>query len=311
MAGEKKKIKAELKAYPLKEMGKDARDFITASPVLTKKFQPILHSQDAELDPRKWTKKSLSDGLLAVARYEMKILAVRVGKAAKDAAKASDKTKIEKQLAKDYDEIKKTVLDKVSLAIDEVIADKGDNKKSLKDCKTAFDKLKKVDFDIMYQAPRQEAEKTFKRLAKLMDGDKASEAEKKKEVSEALKTLDICVKQFNDSGNEASDAIDTLLKAAKTTKNDKNVDAELKSFAESVLKKEGKISSVLAKSKRFSDALEAAQKILKSGDISAQVAKVQLGVFTKLAGLDGSAKDTLREASTLEPAFKKIEKKLK
>ena len=177
-AGDKKKIKAELKAYPLKEMGKEAREFITNSKDLTKKFAPIIWSKDVMLDPRKWTKKSLADGMLAVARYEMKLLAVRAAKIAKDAAAGGDPKKHEKALSKEYDEVKKQIIDKVSLAVEEVEEDKGDNKKSLKDCKGAFDKLDKVDFDGMYSGPRSLMVDVFSWLEDNLEGAEKKEEEK-------------------------------------------------------------------------------------------------------------------------------------
>ncbi|HSF92928.1 MAG TPA: hypothetical protein VLA51_12095 [Paracoccaceae bacterium] len=309
-ADQKAKIDAKLKAHPMKEMTKEVTAFLKKNPALQKKFGSIESSEKVELDKRKWNAKKVTEVIEANVRYDLKILAVRFAKLIKD-GENGDPKKLEKALIKEFEDVKKEVLNKASLVVEEIVSGKGDNAKSLKDCKAAFAKLGKVDFDMMYQAPRQEAEEAFNRLAEVLEDKKATEAEQKKEMAEALKTLDICVKEFGDSGKEASDAIDTLLKAAKTSKNDKDVDGEIKSFAETVLKSEGKITSVLSKSKKFSDALDAAQKLLKSGDVSAKAAKVQKGVFAKMSSLDGSAKETLKNASSMERAFKKIESKLK
>ena len=78
-----------------------------------------------------------------------------------------------------------------------------------------------------------------------------------------------------------------------------------------VLKQEGKISSVLAKSKKFSEALAEAEKLIKDRSLDAKGAKIQAAVFKKMSALDGSAKETLMAAKKLKPEFKKIEKKLK
>lgn len=312
-AGEKKKIKAELKVYPLKEMTKDARDLISKSKELTKLYGPIVWSKDILVDPRKWTKKSLSDGMAAVARYDMKILCVRVAEAAKaeKAGKgAKDPKKLEKDLSKAYEDVKKDVLDKVSLAIDEVEADKGDNAKNLKDCKAAFGKLEKVDFDWMYKGPRESLLETFEGLVEAL-GDEPDEKRLAKVLSQCADWVAEAIDGFKENGKEAADAVDTLLKAAKATKANKGAAPELISYAEKVLKQEGKISSVLSKSKSFSDALETAQKLVKGGKVTENQAKLQVAIFKKLSKLDTSAKDTLDAAKKLKPEFQKIEKSLK
>jgi hypothetical protein len=310
VGAQKVKIDAKLKAYPMKEMTKEVTAYLKKNPALQKKFSSIESSEKVELDKRKWNAKKVTEVIVANVRYDLKILAVRFHKLIKD-GENGDQKKLEKALIKEFEDIKKEVLNKASLVVEEIVSGKGDNAKSLKDCKTAFARLGKVDFDAMYQAPRQEAEEAFDRLAKVLEDKKATEADQKKEMAEALKTLDICVKQFGESGKEAATAIDTLLKAAKNSKKDKNVDGEITAFAEMVLKSEGKITSVLSKSKKFADALENAQKLLKAGDVSDKAAKVQKAVFTKMSKLDGSAKETLKNAARMERDFKKIESKLK
>ncbi|MFT7058030.1 MAG: hypothetical protein ACJASV_000530 [Pseudorhodobacter sp.] len=308
-AGEKTPIMAELKAHPLKEMGKEARDFITNSKALTKAFQPIIWSAKPVLDPRKWNKKSLSDGLSAVARYEMKLLAVRASKIAKDAAGKGGAKKFEDALIKEYKEVKEEILNKVSLAIEEVEADKGDNAKGLKDCKAAFDKLDKVDFGNIFKGPRMTMLVVFTELEE--DLEDPDEKRKAKALGEASKNIAVALKDFEDQGKAATTAIETLMKAAKTTKDNKGADPEFIAFATLVLKQEGKISSVLAKSSKFSDALANAEKLVKSGKISPGDAKIQAAIFDKMSNLDGSAKETMMAARKLKPDFKKIEKKLK
>lgn len=305
---DKKDFEAKLDADPRDEMTKASKDYIDGDKDLKKLVTNFKFSEKVELDKRKWSKASLADGVLAVARYEMKIFATAIGDMAKKQTPAKEAGPRIKTL---HAKLQKEINKKLSLAVEELANDKGDNKKSLKDCKAAFDKLARVEFSMMYQAPREEAEEAFKRLADVMKDKRASDDEKMKEISEALKTVDVCIDQFDDSGKQASLAIDTLLKAAKTTKANKDVDSELNAFAESISKNESKITSILGNSKKFADALAAAQKILKSGNVTEQVAKVQSSLFAKMSSFDKSAKSTLKELSRLEPAFKKIEKKLK
>lgn len=87
---DKKEFTAELNADPLKEMTKPAQDFIKGEAELSKAFVKITYKEKVSLDPRKWNKKDLDDAVHAVARYELKQLAVRVGEAEK---KAKDEDK--------------------------------------------------------------------------------------------------------------------------------------------------------------------------------------------------------------------------
>ncbi|RUS59687.1 hypothetical protein EGN72_13395 [Pseudorhodobacter sp. E13] len=311
MAGDLKvKMEAKLKVFPMKEMGKDVTAYMKKNPALQKKFERIEYSEKVELDKRKWTPKKLQDGLAAVARYELKLLAVRAAKMIKDGEKGDPK-KLEKALTKEFEDIKSQILDKASLAIEEVVSDKGDNAKSLKDCKAAFGKLGDVDFANMYKGPRESMVVIFDNLAAALKDAGEQKDGGKAMFSSYLKDIEEITGDFERVGKAANTAIDTLLKAAKTTKADKSVDAELTAFAEKVLKNEGKFTSAVDKGKKFSDALEAAAKLMKAGKATEKDAKLQAAVFKKLSGLDGSGKDAISLARKLEPEFKKIEKKLK
>ncbi len=305
-ATDKKDYDAKLDADPRDEMSSGAKKFLKSNSDLDKVVGNFKYSEKVSLDPRKWSKKDLEAGVLAVARYEMKLFAARFDALAK--AGKVDKSVID-EIKKLHGKTQKSIDKKLSLAVEELANDKGDNKKGLKDCKAAFDKLARIDFDDIYSIPRSMLEDLFDDLGNNLDD--ADEKRKAKYLADALKNLGEAQDEFEKTGKAAENAVDTLIKAAKTTKANKNVDPEFTAYADIVLKQETKITSVLDNMKRFSAAVANAEKVLKSKDLDAKQAKDQARAFKSLSNLDGSAKDTLKSLSKLESDFDKIAKKLK
>jgi hypothetical protein len=304
----KKAFEAKLDADPRDEMSSAAKKFLNAkeNKKLSNALKKFIYSEKVELDPRKWNKKDLESSTYAVARYEIKLFVARVeemikaGKA--DSSAIAEIEKLQKKAQKDIDK-------KLSLAVEELVSDKGDNKKSLKDCKGAFDKLARVDFSDIYSIPRVLLQNVFEDLAADIDG--ADEKEKSKILAKATKEFGLAVDEFEKTGKAAESAIDTLLKAANSTKANKSVDKELGDFADLVVKQDKKISEVLGNIKTFAGAISNAEKALKAGNLDRKLANVHAETFSKMSKLDGSAKGTLKEVLKLEKDFNKIAKKLK
>jgi hypothetical protein len=305
-ATEKKDYDAKLDADPRDQLSPAAKKFLKSNSDIDKVIGKFKYSEKVSLDPRKWSKKDLESGVLAVALYEIKIFAVRINEIAKSGK--ADKSVVD-EVKKLHAKTQKYIDKKLSLAVDELANDKGDNKKGLKDCKAAFDKLARIDFDDIYSIPRSMIEGLFNDLGNSLDD--ADEKQKAKYLADALKELGEAQNEFEKTGKAAEGAVDTLIKAAKTTKANKDVDPEFAAYADIVLKQEGKITSVLDNMKKFSAAVGAAEKVLKSKDLDAKQAKDQARVFKGMSNLDGSAKDTLKSLSKLETDFDKIAKKLK
>jgi len=300
-AGEKKEFTAELDADPLKEMTKQAQDFIKNSKALSKKFVNITYKEKVDLDPRKWKKKDLNDGVLSVARYELKLLAVRVGKAAKDGAADG---KVETELSKEYDKIVKAINKKLSLAIEELAKDTGNNKKALKDGKAAFAKLDKIDFKGAFSGPLKSATDVLKWLEKSVSGRNAKNA-----FTKAASDIATVSGQFDKVGREANAAVAFLMKSAK--EHAKADDGGLQNFAKEI-EKNGKVfEQFLAEADAFEKALDDAEAAIKDGKLDAAGVKDEIKKLERMAGVDRSAQAALQAAKKLKPAFLKIEKSLK
>lgn len=296
----KKEFTAELDANPLDEMTKQAKEFIEGSKVLSKKFQKIKFSQKIKLDGKKWSKKKLNDGVHGAARWDLKVLAVRVGQYAK--AGKADKD-AETALCKDYDKIVKTITKKLAVELEE-LEKGGDNKKALKDGKAAFAKLDKIDFKGAFNGPLKSAIDVLKWLEKSVSGRNAKNA-----FTKAAGDIATVSGQFDKVGREANAAVAFLMKSAK--EHAKADDGGLNNFAKEI-EKNGKVfEQFLAEAEAFEKALDDAEAAIKEGKLDAAGVKEEIKKLERMAGVDRSAQAALQAAKKLKPAFLKIEKSLK
>ncbi|MBL4919069.1 hypothetical protein [Szabonella alba] len=296
----KTEFTAELDADPLDEMTKQAKEFIKESKVLSKKFGKITFSQKIMLDPRKWKKKTLNAGMYGAARWDLKILAVRVGQYAKD---GKPDAKAEAALSKDYDKIVKAITKKLSLELEE-LEKGGDNKKALKDGKAAFAKLDNVDFKSAFTGPLKSAIDVMKWLEKAVSGRNAKNA-----FTKAAGDMATVSGQFDKVGREANAAVAFLMKSAK--EHAKADDAGLQNFAKEIEKSEKIFQKFLSEAEAFEKTLDEAEATIKEGKLDAAGVKAEIVKLQRVAGVDKSAQEALKAAKTLKPAFLKIEKSLK
>ncbi len=296
----KKEFVAELKADPRKEMTKQAQDFIKGSKVLDKKFKEITFSQKIRLDAKKWKKSTLNAGMYGAARWDLKILAVRVGQYAKE-GKAD--AKAEAALSKDYDKITKEIHKKLAVELEE-LEKGGNNKKALKDGKAAFAKLDNVDFSNAFSGPRQSAIDVLKWLEKSVSGRNAKNA-----FSKAAGDMATVSGQFDKVGREANAAVAFLMKTAK--EHAKADDGALNNFAKEIQKSDKVFQKFLDDADAFEKALDDAEAVIKEGKLDAAGVKAEITRLQRMNGVDQSAQAALKAAKTLKPAFLKIEKSLK
>lgn len=196
------------------------------------------------LDPRKWKKKDLEDGAYAVAKYELAFFATMltthdkaIAKAApkgKRSFKKNDKTETddekaaldnaETELVKIHKKFVKAISNKVSLALDEVEADKGDNKAALAAGKDALKRFDGLDTDTMFKAPTKSVLQTLVKLSNDLNdaGDGNSAAFK-----EAARSLSVCKKEFQSTAKEAQNVTKYLLYKGNKMSKDKNAAPEL------------------------------------------------------------------------------------
>jgi hypothetical protein len=320
MAGDRKPIKAELKADPMDEMGRDVIKWFNEYGLLKKIFAPITYSETVELDPRKWNKKTVDEGVAAVARYELKLLAVRVGAEYKKFKGESEIKDVMKRLNKEYADIAKEIKNKVSLALEELQAGTGESKKLIAELKKGLDGVDDIEEDKIFKTPRNTAVKALGDLQKAINATelKGSQFTKqleqgrfKAEVDAAESALSSAIADFTKDGKAAQAAIEAMLKVAGTVKKDKDAPSELVSFATAIVKDDKDFNTFLSDAKAFEAELTAAHGEIRGGKMKHDEPGKRRTKFEALTRLDQSAKDVLGKAKKWFAELKKIEKALK
>jgi hypothetical protein len=296
----KKEFVAELNADPRTEMSSDAKKFVKGDKDLTKLIKNFTFQEKVELDPRKWSKNSLNSGVLAVARYEIKIFAVRIGELAK--AGTVDKGVLS-EVKTLHAKTQKYIEKKLSLAVEELANDKVDNSKALKNGKAAMEKVDGLQLKNVFSKPRNDIVALMAAISNAKD--KGVDAAIKK-AADAVGKL---VSEFNASGREAESAVSFLLKLIKDNKSSDT--QELKDFAKEAEKKRSVFQSFVSDSKEFNDALDDLGSLLKGGKMTPDDATAQSAKFKKMTGIDKSASDALKAAQGLKKSFDAIVKILK
>jgi hypothetical protein len=281
------------------------KEFLKDNPSMMKKFEKLEYTEKVNLDKRKWSEKKLNEGIAALARYELKIMSMRLPKLIKSGK--GDKKKLQAEVLKEYEDLKKEILDKISLAVEEVASGKGDNKKALKDCKTAFDRMSKANFNGAFDRPRKVIISSLDGVLKeLSKGDKG-----KPDFGKATKDVAAAVKGFEKTGKLAENGINSMLKTAKDLEKDKDADGELTGFATKILKYDKKFTQFTVVAKKFSDEIDAIEAALKLGEMDEKEVDAKIKSLSKMSNLDKTAQEIVSGTRKLKPEFLKIEKKLK
>ncbi|MEM6549373.1 MAG: hypothetical protein AAF713_16725 [Pseudomonadota bacterium] len=211
MAGvQKKKMTAKLKVDATAEMAKTSKAFIARSKLLKSRFGAVTHERSLLLDPRKWDEKKLSKALEVLVRYELKVLGVRVAEAVKLVEKKGDAVRkaAEEKLAKDVEKAKKLIADKCATALEEVEADKGDNKRGLRDGKASLKKMSDLDLKAIFAGPGSKALEAIATLSRELSRDDANGA-----AAKIAKTLAEARDDFVGQAKDAQGALKALLDA--------------------------------------------------------------------------------------------------
>lgn len=290
----KKKFKFEM-SWKLDELCKfnDLHKESQSALQAAKGLKPLSYKIDAELDERKWNEKKLKEE----AYYAFKMALIMLDKEVKKIK--GD----EKELKKAYDDFLKDADYGLEKFVKDLESGKADNAKALKDGKSAFAKLDGVEFKGAFENPRKAALDALNPLTK---GDKADA----KEGAKSLKALETAKGKLDEVGKDAESAINFLMKTAKQTKNDKDVDPELKKFAEEIFKYEDEFETFLSAADDLTGTFDQAINALKKGAIEPGQAKEFCEMFQSLKPLEKHAQTCVQLAKKLKPQFKKIEKKL-
>ena len=349
------KVKIDLKTdiNPFAETkAKSPPVWLYSVPAEAKKFKVITIARSMLLDGRKWKKKDLEKGCYAVARYELAIFATSMGKIEKDLIKNSNKVLkkkysksedivdlLQKEKNKDlqkvfdscgkdasklFEKIHKAITDKVSIALDEVETDKGDNRKSLGAAKDALRRIETVDFKTTFGGPSKQAAGAMAKLSKALS-DPNGAVEPKDAIKDALKSMKDAESDFEKKEKKASDAIRAFLDLGDKMENDKNADPSLNKLGETI----GSKSPVAKALRRVKKDMEAMTKFLDDfkNDVSsaANVAgdeskvKALAGPMLKKASLlemkglayGKSSVDALKNVAEFKTKYKKLSKDLK
>ena len=319
----KKKMKASLKVKANKEVHKKVQTWINSDPALKKLFSGYIeYSEDAELDPRKWNPGTLSKALFALVRYELKLLDARAFQIMKQWEGADDKKKkvLVKQMTKEYNDLVQEMKNKCSLAIEEVVADKGDNKKGLRDGKSALKRLADVKVDKVFSSPRRIVVTSLRSLA--ADLWEANECEKdgqEKEAKEvrakglkaAAKDIGAAKQVFDGDGKDAEAAIKFLIKTAADIKKNKDANAKLKEFGKQVEGEAKTLANFLTKIAGFTKMTDDTVKMISSGRMSHTDAEKLEKTFLDAKALEKTGTTVQSAVVKLRKEFAKVEKELK
>jgi hypothetical protein len=309
----KKKMKAVLKVEPWAEMDGKRKAWLLSIPAFAKTFKTIEYSEDVELDPRKWDPGKLSKALEALVRYELKLLDAGVGQWQKKVEKKGPlgQRDAERALPAFYKDTVKEIHDKCSLALDELAADKGDNRKGLRDGKAALRKLDAVDLDKIFAVPRAATASAFRDLAAALD--KAGDDEKQKEAAftAAAKAADTARKGFDGDGKDAQAAVKFLLKTASDIGKNKNANPVLIGFGKEIESYEKYLVLFSHKLDAFEIDLDEAANDIKGRKIDAKDAKVKASRMAGATSLDKSGGKVEDALYRLKSSFSAVEKELK
>lgn len=312
-AAGKKAIEGILVIDVKAEMGKKQLDWIRQYPELTKKMKPASFSRKVQLDPRKWDKKKLSEALYALARYELKLMAMQaVEWQKKDDKKGSDtKKEMLDKFPKYYLKTVKKIKDKCSTALEELESDKGDNKKGLRDGKIALSKLQKIDFRKIFTDPRADTAKVYLKLSAALK--KADKDEKAKEAAfkEAETSATNARKGFDGDGKDVQSAIAFLLKTATDISRNKEANALLKAFGSKVKSYKKNLVLFGHELDEFEKELLGAAKDFKEKKLDAPKARSNGNRMAASAAIDKASSKVQAALLDLKREFTKVEKQLK
>lgn len=338
----KKDISIDIAINPYGECKGDAAPaWFAARQKLSGIIQEIKVKRTMKLDARKWKKKDIESGVYAIAKYDLALFATALGSMEKNidkafsANKANAKTKrdakfyrntkddtkeeaaaisdAEKRVTSLWKKVSKSIEDKVSLALDEVESDKGDNKKALAVGKQALKVFDRIETKQMFADPIQRALNALKHLS--LQIGKAKQGEDTDDYFKAaLRELRDIESDYDLVAKSTSKVAKMFVTLGEKLSKDKNADGEIQKFGESLVKGSMK-SNLETLSKNIKDLgkdLDMLVNFIAKGDHDAKTIAAKAGKFkSDHEKKKGSANAITAEMRKLSTEFGKIEKKLK
>lgn len=336
--GGKKKISIDMEVNIFGECkGRKAPEWFAARPKLLALVKDIPVKETMELDPRKWDKKKVENGVYAVARYELAVFSTALANLQKDIDKAipkaeqknkkfkaNDKTEskeegaalsaAETKVKKLYARISKGISDKVSLALEELASDKGDNKKALADGKKAIGSFKTVDAEHLFDKITDRVVSLLEALAEELKGDPDDKmkAEFFKQV-----TKDIGAEQttFSKDAKTCQNVIKFLLDTGEKMSKNKDAHEDVRKFGERISKSNDVKKTMKSLDNAigaFDGELTAVAKAVSGGKMTTDVsAKMAKAFRNKNKGKDKDAGSAVALVKRLSGEFNKLSSKMK
>lgn len=315
--------------------------WFAARPKLSSIVQEIKVKRSMKLDARKWKKKDLESGVYAVAKYDLAIFATALSNMEKDidkvfeANKQNGKTKRdakffrntkddtkeevaalaagEKRVAALWKKVSKNIDDKVSLALDEVEADKGDNKKALAVGKQALKVFERIETKEMFAEPIRRVLATFKTLA--MKVGKAKEGEDTEDhFKQAVREMRDIESDYDLVARSTGKVAKMFVALGDKLAKDKNADPDIQKFGESLVKGSIKndLETMTKNIKDLGKDMDVMVNFLAKGGHDASAITAKAGKFkADHEKKKGSANAITEDMRGLAKEFGKIEKKLK
>ncbi|EAQ03153.1 hypothetical protein OB2597_13453 [Pseudooceanicola batsensis HTCC2597] len=311
---------------------KSAPDWFVARPKVAKLPFVIPVKKTMQLDPRKWKKSTIEQGVYAVARYELKVFDTALTKINKDLAKVMPKGKKFSKNTRDeskeetaaldkaasevtslHKKYHKAITDKVSLALDEVEADKGDNKRAIAAGRDAIRKFDSLDTRAMFSAPATEVGKIMTRLGTELaardDGDDPGA------FNRAHTQLLGVQKDFEATGKTTQNVIKFLLDRGAKMAKDKNAAPSLQQIGKEI-SANGRLKTAMTRLSaaidEFDKELDATVRIARDGKGSGPAMKTWGSRFEKtFGGRDKTVKDAVAAVKLISQKFNKAMKDVK
>ncbi len=328
--------------------GKKPPKWMFFTPSDVSKIKPIPFKRDMLLDARKWKMKDLVDGVYAVSKYDIAIFSTSVSdiekklveacnklqgtkhkKAdpiaeAKDAKKNKDLQKLFKEaggkIFKSFQALEKKVNDKVSLALDEVEADKGDNKKSIKSAKDALRKFGNTRFNKVFALPMTDAGKALTALKANLKN-----SEPKAALEQALKKVKEAESDFEKESGKAKEACHAVMDMGEAMAGNKNSDPSMRKLGETIddgtaaaKALEKIVHNIEDLGRKLDDIRNDVAKALKSDDdekvmnnVANTAGKVGSELTSGVSAMMSPVKTAATQLKKFQTDFNKLEKELK
>ncbi len=284
----KTKIAIDMKLNPFGEFkGAKAPDWFAARPKLMNKVKDIQIKKTMVLDPNKWKKKVIEQGVYAVARFELARFATALNTMEKDIDKAippkerknkkfsSDTKKeskeetaalsnAEQKVTKLWGKIAGLIESKVGDALDEIESDKGDNKKAISRGKAALAKFDKLNIDGIYGKISKDVQTVMTTLGAALKKNPEDTAA----FGTAEKGIKACIADFEGDTKTAQDVVKFLLDTGADMKKNKDAAPEMQKVGDLIVSKKGPLDSLSDTVDAFEKDLNDVLSTVKAGKMS-------------------------------------------